>query len=352
MNNMLNFKKMTAIFAVALLMFNVETALAQDPTGESYTSEEVSFTNPLDGAVLSGTLLIPKNVDNPPVILMVTGSGLQNRDEEVMGHKPFKTVAEYLAENGIASLRYDDRSFGKSTGSIDGATTETFMQDALAGITYLKSGSRFSKVGVLGHSEGGTIAFLIASEGKCDFIISMAGNAVKGKETVLNQNYSALKAQGIPSDQIGEIVDAVEEVFDKLIASPEDEPVSASLQRIASESENPQIAQTLALQLGGESSGRWFKYFLALDPSEAISKITCPVMAINGAKDFQVDCSENLGNIRKRLPESPKNLIKSYEGLNHLFQNCSTGFPTEYASIKEDIAGQVLSDISSWIKSL
>lgn len=324
---------------------------------KAYSPTEVSFTNSADGAVLSGTLLTPKDVENPPVVLMVTGSGLQDRDEELLGHKPFKVIAEYLAERGIASLRYDDRGFGKSTGSIEGVTTETFKQDAIAGIDFLRSQGggdlpKFSKVGVLGHSEGGTIAFLIASEGKADFIVSLAGGATQGKEAVLTQNYNALKAQGIPSDQIGEVVDAVEEVFDKLIASPEDEPVSVSLQRIASESQSPEIAQTLALQLGNDSNGKWYKYFLALDPSDAISKIACPVMAVNGTKDFQVDCQENLGNIRKRLPESPKNLIKSYEGLNHLFQNCTTGYPTEYATIKEDIAEQVLSDISNWIKSL
>ena len=324
---------------------------------KAYSQTEVSFTNSADGAVLSGTLLTPKDVENPPVVLMVTGSGLQDRDEELLGHKPFKVIAEYLAERGIASLRYDDRGFGKSTGSIEGVTTETFKQDAIAGIDFLRSQGggdlpKFSKVGVLGHSEGGTIAFLIAAEGKADFIVSLAGGATQGKEAVLTQNYNALKAQGIPSEQIGEVVDAVEEVFDKLIASPEDEPVSVSLQRIASESQSPEIAQTLALQLGNDSNGKWYKYFLALDPSDAISKITCPVMAVNGTKDFQVDCQENLGNIRKRLPESPKNLIKSYEGLNHLFQNCNTGYPTEYATIKEDIAEQVLSDISNWIKSL
>ena len=324
---------------------------------KAYSQTEVSFTNSADGAVLSGTLLTPKDVENPPVVLMVTGSGLQDRDEELLGHKPFKVIAEYLAERGIASLRYDDRGFGKSTGSIEGVTTETFKQDAIAGIDFLRSQGggdlpKFSKIGVLGHSEGGTIAFLIAAEGKADFIVSLAGVATQGKEAVLTQNYNALKAQGIPSVQIGEVVDAVEEVFDKLIASPEDEPVSVSLQRIASESQSPEIAQTLALQLGNDSNGKWYKYFLALDPSDAISKITCPVMAVNGTKDFQVDCQENLGNIRKRLPESPKNLIKSYEGLNHLFQNCNTGYPTEYATIKEDIAEQVLSDISNWIKSL
>ena len=331
------------MLVVALML---STALgAQD-----YKSEEIEFTN--GEATLSGTLLTPSDNTKAPVVLMVTGSGLQNRDEELLGHKPFKVIAEYLAEKGIASLRYDDRGFAKSTGSIDGATTETFKKDAEAGVEYLKSTGRFSKVGVLGHSEGGTIAFLIASEDKADFIVSLAGGATQGKEAVLTQNYNALKAQGIPSEQIGPVVDAVEEVFDKLIASPEDEPVSVSLQRIASESQSPEIAQTLAFQLGNDSNGKWYKYFLALDPSDAISKIACPVMAINGTKDFQVDCQENLGNIRKRLPESPKNLIKSYEGLNHLFQNCNTGYPTEYATIKEDIAEQVLSDISNWIKNL
>lgn len=317
---------------------------------QNYKSEEVEFTN--GDATLSGTLLTPKDVENPPVVLMVTGSGQQNRDEEILGHKPFKVIAEYLAERGIASLRYDDRGFGKSTGSLDGVTTETFKQDAQAGVDYLKSAGKFSKVGVLGHSEGGTIAFLIAADGKADFIVSLAGGGVQGKETILTQNYNALKAQGIPSDQVGEVVDAVEDVFNKIIASPLDEPMSQTLQKIAAESENPEIAQTLAMQLGSDANGKWFKYFLALNPAEAISKITCPVMAINGTKDFQVDCEENLGNIKKHLPESPKNLVKSYEGLNHLFQKCTTGYPTEYAIIKEDIAEEVLSDISNWIKSL
>lgn len=325
---------------------------------QKYKSEEVEFAN--GDATLSGTLLTPKDVENPPVVLMVTGSGQQNRDEEILGHKPFKVIAEYLAERGIASLRYDDRGFGKSTGSLDGVTTETFKQDALSGVEYLKtlraesqaSKPRFSKVGVLGHSEGGTIAFLIAADGKADFIVSLAGGGVQGKETILTQNYNALKAQGIPSDQVGEVVDAVEDVFNKIIASPLDEPMSQTLQKIAAESENPEIAQTLAMQLGSDANGKWFKYFLALNPAEAISKITCPVMALNGTKDFQVDCEENLGSIKKHLPESPKNLVKSYEGLNHLFQKCTTGYPTEYAIIKEDIAEVVLSDISIWIKSL
>lgn len=317
---------------------------------QNYKSEEVEFAN--GDATLSGTLLTPKDEENPPVVLMVTGSGQQNRDEEILGHKPFKVIAEYLADRGIASLRYDDRGYSKSTGSLDGVTTETFKQDAQAGVDYLKSAGKFSKVGVLGHSEGGTIAFLIAADGKADFIVSLAGGGVQGKETILTQNYNALKAQGIPSDQVGEVVDAVEDVFNKIIASPLDEPMSQTLQKIAAESENPEIAQTLAMQLGSDANGKWFKYFLALNPAEAISKITCPVMALNGTKDFQVDCEENLGSIKKHLPESPKNLVKSYEGLNHLFQKCTTGYPTEYAIIKEDIAEEVLSDISNWIKSL
>ena len=343
-------KALSAVILSAALLLHI-SARAQESSA-MYNSEEVTFTNPSDGAVLSGTVLYPAGVEKPAVLLMVSGSGLQDRNEEILGHKPFKTIAEYLASKGIATLRYDDRSFGKSTGSIEGATTRTFMQDALAGVDFLRSLGKFSKVGILGHSEGGTIAFLIAAEGKVDFIVSMAGGAVQGKESVLTQNYNAMKAQGATSDQIGEILDALEVVFDKLIASPEDEPVSVSLGRIASESENPALAQTLAMQLGNDSNGKWYKYFLGLDPSEAISRISCPVMAINGTKDFQVDCKENLGNIRKKLPQSDKNMIKSYEGLNHLFQNCSTGFPTEYALIKEDIAEQVLSDIATWIASL
>lgn len=339
-------KILTTTIAMAMLLA-FTPAIAQD-----YSQEEVSFTNSNDGAVLAGTLLMPKGIDKPTVVLMVTGSGLQNRDEEILGHKPFKAIAVYLAERGIATLRYDDRSFGKSTGSIDGATTQTFMQDAQAGVDYLRGLDKFSKVGVLGHSEGGTIAFLMAAEGNADFIISLAGGGQSGKEIVLSQNYNAMKLQGATDEQIGPFLDMIEEVFDKMIASPEDEPFSDMMKRIESESQSPELVQMLAAQLSNESNGKWYKYYLALDPSDAISKITCPVMAINGTKDFQVDCKENLEKIRKLLKPSDKNLVKSYEDLNHLFLKCKTGLPTEYQSLEGDIDAEVLNDMATWISGL
>ena len=331
-----------------------------DQSSGMFSSEEVSFTNPADGAVLSGTLLLPQGVEKPVVVLLVTGSGLQNRDEEIFKLKPFKDIAEYLASRGIASLRYDDRGFGKSTGSIDGATTDTFLSDAEAGVEFLKNyrsepgnpAATFSKIGVAGHSEGGTIAFLLAADKKVDFIISLAGGAIQGKEAVMTQNYNAFKMQGVPEDQYGPVLDAIEEVFDKLIQSPEDEPFSKTMERIAKESSNPEIAQTLAMQLGNDSNGKWYKRFLALDPSDAISRITCPVMAVNGTLDFQVDCKENLDNLKKRLPASAKNLIKSYEGINHLLVPCKTGYPTEYPSLEGPVSEEIMKDIADWILGL
>ena len=185
-----------------------------------------------------------------------------------------------------------------------------------------------------------------------DFIISLAGGAIQGKEAVMTQNYNAFKMQGVPEDQYGPVLDAIEEVFDKLIQSPEDEPFSKTMERIAKESSNPEIARTLAMQLGNDSNGKWYKRFLALDPSDAISRITCPVMAVNGTLDFQVDCKENLDNLKKRLPASAKNLIKSYEGINHLLVPCKTGYPTEYPILEGPVSEEIMKDIADWILGL
>jgi pimeloyl-ACP methyl ester carboxylesterase len=180
-----------------------------------YQTQEVSFNN--GDAILKGTLVIPENASRQtPVLLMVTGSGLQNRDEEIFEHKPFAVIADALARAGIATLRYDDRGFGESTGDVVNCTTEDLKNDAFAGVQLLRS--RFDKVGVIGHSEGGTIALMLAAEKKVDFIVSLAGMAVSGKETLLWQNRLALAAANIPSETIDVYCNALDEVFDACIS--------------------------------------------------------------------------------------------------------------------------------------
>lgn len=274
-----------------------------------YETEEVTFTNDKAGATLVGTLTVP--ADAKCVLLMVTGSGAQNRDEEVFEHKPFAVIADRLARAGIATLRYDDRATGKSVGGMDAnVTTKDFAEDAEAGIEWLRTSKRFKKVGILGHSEGGSIAFMLGAQKKVDFIVSLAGPAVKGDSVLLAQN----KLLG---------GDAVKDL---------------TIEKLC---EMPQIKQS-----------PWIQWFIDYDPQGDIAKITCPVMALNGCKDCQVVASQSVSALRRTLPPNKQNLIKQYDSLNHLFQHCQTGLPTEYGTIEETFSEEVIRDIITWVKQL
>jgi len=274
-----------------------------------YETEEVTFTNDKAGATLVGTLTVP--ADAKCVLLMVTGSGAQNRDEEVFEHKPFAVIADRLARAGIATLRYDDRATGKSVGGMDAnVTTKDFAEDAEAGIEWLRTSKRFKKVGILGHSEGGSIAFMLGAQKKVDFIVSLAGPAVKGDSVLLAQN--------------------------KLLGGAAVKDLTIEKLR-----EMPQIKQS-----------PWIQWFIDYDPQGDIAKITCPVMALNGCKDCQVVASQSVSALRRTLPPNKQNLIKQYDSLNHLFQHCQTGLPTEYGTIEETFSEEVIRDIITWVKQL
>ncbi len=280
-----------------------------------YQTKEITFQNEAANACFAGTLVYPegyKEGEKVPVLIMVTGSGAENRDEEVFDHKPFLVIADYLARHGVASLRFDDRGVGKSTGSMEGATTKDFAEDALAGIEMLRGLKQFSKVGVLGHSEGGSVAFMLGAKQKVDFIISLAGIGAKGDTALTAQANRTYELMGVPMQ------------------------VNVAQYRA-------QVAQL---------NSPWLNYFLDYDPIPDIQGTRCPVFAINGDKDVQVVSSLNLKGIEKALPKNKKNLVKEYPGLNHLFQHCTTGLPTEYAGIEETISEEVLGDIATWINGL
>lgn len=324
----------------------------------AYPVEEVTFVNNKDHAVLSGTISYPITFamqQKVPVVLLVTGSGQQNRDEEIMGHKPFAVLADYLAKVGIASLRYDDRGFGKSTGNLKGATSDTFMTDALAGIDYLKSTGKFGKIGIIGHSEGGMIAFMSAAARPedVDFIVSLAGTAVRGDEVLVKQNETLLSANPATAMLSKDYCKVLRRVFKHIVEGKSTENASEIVNLYSKEcgTDLPEAALK-NLQTIIETSNPWLNYFLSYDPTDAISKITCPVMAVNGEKDTQVDASVNLGSLKQHLPVNEKHLIKSFPELNHLFQHCSTGFVNEYASIEETFSPEVLGCIANWINSL
>ena len=306
-----------------------------------YQTQEVSFNN--GDAILKGTLVIPENASRQtPVMLMVTGSGLQNRDEEIFEHKPFAVIADALARAGIATLRYDDRGFGESTGDVVNCTTEDLKNDAFAGVQLLRS--RFDKVGVIGHSEGGTIALMLAAEKKVDFIVSLAGMAVSGKETLLWQNRLALAAANIPSETIDLYCNALDEVFDACISG-------TAMPSTTQYNLPTSLAQNLTV-VTKQLQTPYMKQFLTLDSRPLLGNITCPVLALNGTKDTQVEPESNLGALRSGLQKNAKNKLEAIEGVNHLFQHCKTGMATEYGNIEETIAPEVLEKMVYWLSNL
>lgn len=306
-----------------------------------YATEEVSFAN--GEAVLKGTLVLPEGYTRKtPVLIMVTGTGFQNRDEEIFEHKPFAVIADALARAGIATLRYDDRGFGESTGDIINCTTEDLKNDALSGIGLLRE--RFDKVGVIGHSEGGTIALMLAAEQKVDFIISLAGMVVSGRETLLWQNRIGLAAAGISTEKIDLYCKALNEVFDASIAGTP-MPSTTKYELPAALTQNL-AAVSMQLQTP------YLKYFIALDARPLLAKISCPVLAVNGTKDLQVEPQSNLDALRAGLPSLPSNKIETVEGVNHLFQHCQTGSTAEYRDIEETFVPEVLEKMIVWLSKL
>ena len=310
-----------------------------------YAVEEVTFSNPAAGNTLAGTLCIPRGADcNTPVLLLVTGSGLQNRDEELAGHRPFAVIADHLARNGIASLRYDDRGFGESTGNGSSATTSDFASDAAAAVTWLRSLDRFGSVGVLGHSEGGTIAVMLAGNPEYganpDFIISLAGGLIPGREILVSQNRRMLMLSGCTADIADTYCAALENIWGGNGAPVDISKLPDGLR-----------ANLLVIPMH-TSKSPWTKAFLELDPAKYISAIECPVMALNGTLDCQIDAGENLSALDRGLPASTPRHIVTYDGLNHLFQPAITGMPDEYSPISTTIAPEVLYDITLWIRSL
>lgn len=333
------FKQMNVSLPLTLTPGENKPNRPQTPVGPFlYATEDVSFSN--GDYTLNGTLTLPEGYSRKtPVLLMVTGSGQQNRDEEIFDHKPFAVIADALARVGVATFRYDDRGFGDSSANPMQWTTEDFKLDALAGLELLRD--RFDKVGVLGHSEGGTIAMMIAAEGKADFIVSLAGMAISGAETLMWQNRIVLNGLGFTDEQVESYCQMLAKAFEARVnggsmPNPNDYDVPESL----IQNYRAVVAQ---IQMP------YLVHFLSLDARSILGNVKCPVLALNGTKDSQVDYESNLSAIRKGLPVNSKNYIETIEGVNHLFQHCQTGQVAEYRTIEETIAPEVLGIISKWM---
>lgn len=330
-------------------------ARPQDPKPPfNYKAEEVTFANPKEGNTLAGTLTIPEGEGPFPAVVLVSGSGQQNRDEELMSHRPFWVVADYLSRRGIAVLRYDDRGMGGSTGEVVEATSMDFSYDAEAAFDFLRNRKKInaSQVGILGHSEGGIINFMVAARRpEVAFLISLAGPAVKGIDVLKEQQKAILRAQGMTEEMIQFSTNANAQLFD-IVETSKDRAEADSLMRqlLKGWGYNEELTE----QTVGQMTSAWMYFFLKYDPAEAIVKTNCPALLLNGSKDVQVIASQNLPAYQKLIDENGKtNLtLQEFPALNHLFQHCETGAPAEYATIEETISEEVLERLTQFVKEV
>ena len=327
-----------------------------------YSSEEVHYET--NGVKLAGTLTLPAGNGPFPAVLLLTGSGAQNRDEEVFGHKPFLVIADHLTRAGIAVLRMDDRGIGGSTGSVSNSTTADFADDALAGVRFLKSHPHIApgRIGLLGHSEGGIIAPLAASRSRdVAFVILLAGTGLPGAEVLLDQGTRIARAEGAPEGRIQTQTADQRKVFELIRTEKDPVALRAKLQDVA-RAQVARLPEAERRSLGDNPEAfvdkqvevaltPWFRFFLAYDPRPALAHLRIPVLALNGERDLQVSADLNLPEIGKALKaaKDPDVTLRRLPNLNHLFQHATTGDISEYAKSAETISPEVLDIVTKWI---
>jgi uncharacterized protein len=320
-----------------------------------YREEQVTFATPQSQVSLAGTLTLPPGPGPFPAAILIAGSGPQDRDETVAGHRPFLVLADQLTRQGIAVLRYDKRGIGKSTGSFDQATTEDFASDAASALAYLKSRKEIDarKIGLIGHSEGGIIAPMIASRSSdVAWMVLLAAPGLKGEDVMLLQSGLILKAAGFDDDRIASARNFNRQSYDLARKEKDPQALEAKLtDLIDSTGMSTTLPPTTLKPQARMMTSPWFRFFLDYDPVPALEKTHCPVLALNGDKDLQMAPKENLAQIQKALQEGGNNDFQTKElpGLNHLFQHALTGSPTEYGGIEETLAPEALNSISDWI---
>jgi uncharacterized protein len=335
----------------------------QEPTKPyPYYTEDVTFENPKAKITLAGTLTLPQKEGNFPVVVLISGSGLQNRNCEVFGHKLFLVLADYLTKKGIGVLRYDDRGFGESKGDPSTATTQDFATDVEAAVNYLKMRKEVNKtkIGLIGHSEGGIIAPMVAARSKdINFIVLLAGPGITGADISLFQQKVALKALGASDKTISDINVFYTGVYDIIAKTDDTEKLRNDLIRYCQEKikDNPTLlgsdmsSESKIKQVVNELMSAWILHYLRYNPVPILKDVKCPVLALNGDKDMQVPSKINLESIKKGL-EKGKNkhvTIKEMPNLNHLFQECTTGSSNEYGKIEQTFSPTALNELGVWI---
>lgn len=329
----------------------MERRRPQNPTKPyPYREEEVRYENKAAGVSLAATLTIPSGKGPFPAVVLITGSGPQDRDESIMGHRPFLVLSDYLTRKGIAVLRADDRGVGKSTGNFLTSTTLDFASDAEAGVAYLKTRPEVDshKIGLIGHSEGGMIAPMVAARNHdVAFIVMMAGIGVPGDEILAEQALLITEASGKSADEAKQAQAQQREMIELVKQEKDDATLERKLrEKLAGQVPEAQLGASI-LQLRSP----WFRYFIDYDPAPTLRKVRCPVLAINGEKDLQVPPKKNLPAIRKALEEGGNQNVEVVElpGLNHLFQTAKTGAVSEYAEIEETMSPGALEKIAGWV---
>ncbi len=330
-----------------------------------YQAEEVFFKNPEADITLAGTLTLPREQGTFPAVVMITGSGPQNRDEEILGHKPFLVIADHLTRHGIAVLRFDDRGVAQSEGDFSSATSYDFATDVEAAVAYLLARDEIdpAKIGLIGHSEGGIIAPIVAGRNteKVNFIVLLAGTGIRGDKLLLEQQLLIGKAMGMGEEEMNKNQLINRQIFELVLKNEEKETLESNIRALMQEA----LADTDEQMLGGMPieqfidqqtslvTSPWMSTFLRLDPAVYLEKVRCPVLAVNGSNDLQVPPS-NLQAIETSLHRggNTKVTLKEFPGLNHLFQECDTGSPTNYAAIEQTFAPEVLEKLSSWINAV
>lgn len=360
------FKQNGQIFSMNLSKEKVEKEKLVRPQESQkpypYYTEEVSFKNNSENS-LKGTLSLPAKDGKFPVVVLITGSGPQNRDEELMGHKPFLVIADYLTRNGIAVLRYDERGVGQSEGDFRSSTTADFAEDVENAIIYLKTRKEIDikKMGLIGHSEGGIVASIVASKTKdINFIVLLASTGMSGDKVLLQQQELISSASGISKEEIEKTKKINSELFKLVLNAKDDQTLKMDIEKLLKVNLNEMTDSDTSKKMANDEfisqqvnqlTSKWMRYFLKFDPSVVLEKVDCHVLAVNGAKDLQVAPKENLNAIQNALNKrGNKATIIMFPNLNHLFQECNTGLPIEYGQIEQTFSPFVLDEVTRWIK--
>lgn len=322
-----------------------------------YAIEDVTYPNAAAADVtLAATLTIPAQATPYPAVILITGSGANNRDEEIMTHKPFWVIADYLSRHGVAVLRFDDRGVGKSTGNHVMATSADFATDALAAVTYLQGRKdlNISKIGLMGHSEGGLIGPIAAAESDAvDFLVLLAGTGVRGDKLLAEQSSLIMRANGTPEEEISKVREINEDIYTIILKSKTIRQAKGKIEKRlqkAAKTDSTLTDQAIKAAVS-QINNVWFRYFLKHDPAPVLQQVGCPVLAVNGEKDIQVPAKMNLDAIAAALKVGGNQdvTVQAFPGLNHLFQHCQTCTISEYALLEESFAPEVLEVVGKWI---